>query len=122
MKFKSDKLGLIASTVCLVHCLLMPLVVPLLSFTFLEGMETHFLVIMILIAFYSAISGLQAHKKLLPFLLLVASGTLAAFVGTNESMHVWAHPLIAIGLLLGHTSNIWFHKQCREQHCCLRDN
>lgn len=86
-----DNLGIIASAVCLVHCLAMPFVIallPVLGLQFLETHESHMYLAAAIWAFalFAIVPGYLKHKKL-PILL----GTIAGL------------GLVTLGVMYGHS-------------------
>ena len=95
-----DILGISASTLCAIHCLLLPLLIPVLAVFGLDLFHSHkFDVIVIFsamtIAFYSLTHGyLKRHRKLYPFIFW---GLSAAFFFNREIFgHEYEH-LVAVG-------------------------
>ena len=85
-----DNLGIIASAVCLVHCLAFPFLIaflPVLGLQFLDTHESHLILggLIWLFALFAIVPGYLKHKKL-PILL----GTIAGL------------SLVTFGVLAGH--------------------
>ncbi|MBX3153479.1 MerC domain-containing protein [Candidatus Obscuribacterales bacterium] len=85
-----DNLGIIASAICLVHCLAMPFVIallPVLGLQFLESHESHMYLAAAIWAFalFAIVPGYLKHRKL-PILL----GTIAGL------------GLVTLGVMYGH--------------------
>ncbi len=85
-----DNLGIIASAVCLVHCLAFPFLIallPVLGLQFLDTHESHLILggLIWLFAMFAIVPGYLKHKKL-PILL----GTIAGL------------SLVTFGVLAGH--------------------
>src|SRR5580700_8987843 len=62
-----DNLGIVASTICLIHCLAMPFVMamlPMLGWQFLEGKSAHFVLAAFVVSFalLAIVPGYFKHK------------------------------------------------------------
>lgn len=116
-----DTLGIAASSLCLVHCLAMPLVVgilPLVGLKFLEGHQAHVMLAFFVLSFalLAIVPGYFRHKRadILAMMLvgvgLVLYATFAAQYTLGESAEI---PLITIGnliLVATHLRNRALHK------------
>lgn len=119
---KLDKLGIWVSGLCALHCLALPVVVPLLpligsSFFAQVWFERLILTISLIIGSVALISGAtRFHGKWYPLLLLFSGG----IIYWNKNMFGEAYEpfTIAVGALLivaGHWINM---RLCRQCKCC----
>lgn len=119
-----DALGIFASTLCLIHCLAMPLVVaflPLLGLQFLEGHGAHQVLAGFVVAFgiLAILPGYMKHRKpavlagLVVGLTLVLSATFGYVVGLSEASEL---PLITVGNLVLVVSHLFNRKLCKCDH------
>ncbi len=119
-----DSLGIIASTLCLIHCLAMPLVVaflPLFGLQFLEGHGAHLALAGFVVAFglLAILPGYMKHRKpavlagLVVGLTLVLSATFGYAVGLSESAEL---PLITVGNLVLVVSHLFNRQLCKCNH------
>lgn len=118
----ADRLGAIASSLCAVHCAVLPFVIvvlPLLGLGFLAGhaFERGFVLFAALLAAVVLISGWRRHRRrlslclALPGLLLLVSG-----VCVDLDTAVTVHTVLVVtgGLLVacGHLTNLRFSHRC----------
>ncbi|CAN5261220.1 hypothetical protein BH10CYA1_BH10CYA1_35850 [soil metagenome] len=119
-----DTLGIFASTLCLIHCLAMPLVVaflPLLGLQFLEGHNAHQALAGFVVAFglLAILPGYMKHRKpavlagLVLGLTFVLAATFGDAVGLSESAEL---PLITVGNLVLVVSHLFNRKLCQCKH------
>lgn len=117
----SDKLGIFLSGLCIVHCVLLPvifLLVPSIGAHFLEEDWTHALLfgVVFVAALSAAIPGYRVHKHTLPLVcFMIGVGILGvATLGAHSLLgHEWEAPLAVLGssiLIAGHFIN---HKKCQ---------
>ncbi|HEY9678818.1 MAG TPA: MerC domain-containing protein [Drouetiella sp.] len=119
-----DTLGILASTLCLIHCLAMPLVVaflPVLGLQFLEGHAAHQILAGFVVCFglCAILPGYLKHRKplvlagLVAGLVLVLTATFGYVFGLSESIEL---PLITVGNLVLVMSHFFNRKLCRCDH------
>jgi hypothetical protein len=119
-----DALGIFASTLCLIHCLAMPLVVaflPVLGLQFLEGHGAHLALAGFVVAFglLAILPGYMKHRKpavllgLLVGLTLVLSATFGYLFGLSEASEL---PLITVGNLILVVSHLFNRQLCKCSH------
>jgi hypothetical protein len=103
-----DMLGIVASTLCLIHCAAMPLVItflPLLGLKFLEGHAAHYFLAAFVVAFalLAIVPGYLKHKKtivLVSMLVGVGFVVLATFGSGRLFSDSLELPLITVGNLI----------------------
>jgi hypothetical protein len=116
-----DRLGIWASSLCALHCLLLPILIPLLPFVgasfFAEDwFERSILSISMIIGFWALLSGFyRYHRQLYPLFSLVLGG----IIYWNKHMFGEAYePLviaIGAGLIIGaHVVNLKLCKSCQD--------
>lgn len=119
-----DALGIFASTLCLIHCLAMPMVVaflPLFGLQFLEGHGAHQTLAGFVVAFglLAILPGYMKHRKpavlagLVLGLTLVLAATFGYVAGLSESSEL---PLITVGNLVLVVSHLFNRKLCKCNH------
>jgi len=119
-----DTLGICASTLCLIHCLAMPLVVaflPLFGLQFLEGHGAHQVLAGFVVAFglLAILPGYMKHRQpavlagLIVGLALVLFATFGYAVGLSESAEL---PLITVGNLVLVVSHLFNRQLCKCNH------
>lgn len=107
-----DKTGIWITTVCAIHCLLLPLILPLLAMSGLafigeDTLENSILGLSVFVGLWSLISGARKHGKwhLLTLLLLGA-----AIYSQRDVLGHWGEPVIILfgaGLIIyAHVSNL----------------
>ena len=115
-----DKLGISASFICVLHCLALPFLVPLialpgLAFISSETFESAMLIFAVAVASYSLIGGYCArHRKVLP-LILFALGAVVIFLSkyaVEESYEPVVLPLGAAFFMVAHAINWRLNKTC----------
>ena len=119
---KLDHIGFTASTLCAIHCALMPFVItllPLLGLEFLSSIwvEIGIIALSIIIGISSLIpSYIKHHRKLLPLLLLIVGFILifgAHFFGFHELEPI----LVPVGGLTIAGAHLLNWKLNRPFHC-----
>ena len=128
-----DYLGILASGLCLIHCLLLPIILPYLSLTHSdEGTSTfHYILfpILLLMAGLALSNGLKKHHKSLPSIIggmgiLLLSSTILPTSLIEFSEQV-SHMLNISGsslLILAHILNLTFSMKssanvCKKKSC-----
>ncbi|MBY6064303.1 MerC domain-containing protein [Pseudidiomarina sediminum] len=76
-----DKTGIWVTTLCALHCLLLPVILPMLSLIGLsfigeELLERVILSVSILVGFVALMMGMRKHFRFYPFLMLFAGGVI----------------------------------------------
>lgn len=105
-----DKLGIITSGLCAIHCIALPL---LLSFGIIGGFNDGFhdttelvvIIVSTILALWSIYNGLNGHGRLLPQ-LFIALGATIILIGALT--HFYSHAFMAFGgllLVVGHWRN-----------------
>lgn len=104
----ADALGIAASTLCLIHCLVLPFVVmllPALGANFVHDDRTHYFLAFFVTAFclMGIVPGYLRHSRR-QVLLLMLSGLTMVLFATFASAHLmgemWEIPLITAGNLM----------------------
>lgn len=126
-----DKLGVFVSSLCIVHCLLLPVLIvafpTLASFLNLDEEKTHLLLMAFLVpaALFAVYSGYRMHGEYSPMKWLVL-GLLFVIFGTFFAHALFGHdwePLFvilgSIFLVRGHILNSHHCKKCEEDHHCI---
>jgi hypothetical protein len=119
-----DALGIFASTLCLIHCLAMPLLVaflPVLGLQFLEGHAAHQILAGFVVAFglLAILPGYMKHRKpavlagLIIGLFLVLTATFGSVAGMSETLEL---PLITVGNLVLVVSHLFNRQLCKCNH------
>ena len=115
-----DKLGITATSLCALHCILLPIILPMLpllglSFLADHGWEHVFLLITAAMGTIALFSGFHRyHKKLYPFYSLALGGLIYAFKDVLGAEYEPA--IITIGaslIVLAHIMNIKLCKSCK---------
>lgn len=114
-----DRLGIWASSLCALHCLLLPLLlpaVPLVSATMFaqDWFEKTILIISLVVGFWALFSGFyRYHRQLYPLYSLAMGG----FIYWNKDIfgEAWEPLTIAVGALLIVAAHVVNLRLC--QHC-----
>ena len=112
----SDAFGIVASTLCLIHCVLTPLlfVLPL----WWKGLNIAFIIVSFLAVYGSTKNTSKSFMKPLFWM----SFTLLAFVLLNEEIHLFHLPELvtyfgAVNLSILHVYNLKYCN-CKDDECC----
>jgi len=108
-----DCVAIGASTICLIHCLLLPLViilVPTLTafLTFPEAFHLGAVIFAVPTSTFAVVVGYRQHRWALPFLIVLPGVTLLA-IGALAVSEEWLETTLTVGgatmLALGHALN-----------------
>lgn len=124
-KSMKDRLGIWASSLCALHCLLLPILIPVLpfvsaSFFAQDWFEKTILSLSMIIGFWALLSGFyRYHRQLYPLYSLLLGG----LIYWNKDMFGEAYEpfTIATGALLivaAHITNINLCKSCSSCQSC----
>ncbi|MDN3653713.1 MerC domain-containing protein [Thalassotalea ponticola] len=118
-----DRLGITATSLCALHCILLPVLLPLLSLFGLEAWASHdvehaFLFATLALGSFALFSGFKNyHKKIYPFYLLFLGGFI---YWHKHSVDESVQPLMILlgaGLLVAaHVVNLKLCNGCRSCH------
>ncbi len=77
MRRHLDKIGMIASSICMIHCILLPFVIIMFPFLFValaagQVFEWAFIIFSIVLALFAMVNGYAYHKKPIPVVLALA--------------------------------------------------
>lgn len=117
-----DKMGIWASSLCALHCLLLPILIPVLPFVgasfFAENwFERSILTLSMIIGFWALLSGFyRYHRQLYPLYSLVLGG----LIYWNKDMfgHDYEPFTIAVGALLIVAAHVLNLRLCQACHQC----
>lgn len=121
-KINFDRLGIITSVACAIHCTVLPLLIsslPFLGVDILENkaIEWGMISLSFLFGTLSLVHGyIHHHRKILPFVLFLAGFTFLLLNQVIAEKYVFLFiPLSAIGIISAHTFNIY---HCRMSDKC----
>ncbi|WP_099035676.1 MerC domain-containing protein [Lacimicrobium alkaliphilum] len=117
-----DRMGIWASSLCALHCLLLPILIPLIpyigaSFVAQDWFERSILTTSMIIGFWALLSGFyRYHRQIYPLYSLVLGG----LIYWNKDMFGEAYEpfTIAVGALLIIAAHIINFKLCRSCQQC----
>ncbi|GAA0858715.1 MerC domain-containing protein [Aliiglaciecola litoralis] len=120
-----DRVGIWTSSLCALHCLLLPILIPILPFVSAaffaqDWFEKMILSLSMIIGFWALLAGFyRYHRQLYPLYSLLLGG----LIYWNKDMFGEAYEpfTIAIGAMLivaAHVVNIKLCKSCSECHSC----
>lgn len=126
---KMDRVGFTASSLCAIHCALMPFVITLLPLVGLEFLsspwvEISIIVLSILIGIASLIpSYLKYHRRILPLLLLIV-GFMLIFGTHLLGLHELEPVLVPLGGFTIAGAHLLNWKLNKPFHCeaCVQDH
>ncbi|QNK61190.1 MerC domain-containing protein [Pedobacter sp. PAMC26386] len=119
-----DRLGMTASTLCAIHCALVPIfltTLPLLGLEFLsnEWVEISMIIVSVFLGTLSlSMSYRKQHHKLLPFFVLFSGFTLIAFGHFSgiEKLEPILIPLGGFTVAAAHLVNWRLNRTCNHPH------
>ncbi|GAC32201.1 MerC domain-containing protein [Paraglaciecola polaris] len=117
-----DRLGIWASSLCAVHCLALPILIPLLplvgaSFFAQDWFERTILSLSMIVGFWALLSGFfRYHRQIYPLYSLVLGG----IIYWNKNMFGESYEpfTIAIGAMLIVGAHVVNLKLCQSCHSC----
>ncbi len=117
-----DRLGIWASSLCAVHCLALPILIPLLpligaSFFAQDWFERTILSLSMIVGFWALLSGFyRYHRQIYPLYSLMLGG----IIYWNKDMfgEVYEPFTIAIGAMLIVGAHVVNLKLCQSCHSC----
>lgn len=131
-KVTLDSLGIIASFICLLHCIFVPLIlftIPVFAVRFLEADSTHKMLafFVVLFATLSVIPGYFRHKNLYVLSGMISGLLFVLFATFASGKYIdatWELPLISAGNFIIIATHFWNNKLCnRSLDCCkLHEN
>jgi drug/metabolite transporter (DMT)-like permease len=114
-----DRLGIALSGLCVLHCLVLPFVMPLLTFAVFqeESPLTHIILAVLVLptAIFTSLRGYKHHRNSTVVALLLGGATMVAcalLLGehlSNETVEAGVTTAGSVLLIAGHWQN---HKQC----------
>lgn len=125
-----DKLGIVASIGCLIHCMLVPVIIPLLPILGLtnnHGGEFHLWMVLVVgvIGFPAVIIGVGKHEDPRPIMGFSLGFLNLGFAGLCELYHLVPEGMVVIMTILGSIAIIgshwWNHTlscKCMGKHSC----
>ncbi len=120
----SNKSSIVFSSLCIVHCLLVPLILiffPSLSFYFAEDSTHYWMLVAVLpVSFFSLFTGCKKHKSLgvgtliLSGLILLIFSVLFGHDFLGEILEKFSIFIASTLLIFGHLKN---YRLCRDHMC-----
>lgn len=121
-----DKMGIAITSLCAIHCILLPVILPALPLFGLSALHNHafeniVLLITIILGFITLFIGFHRyHRKIYPFYALF----IGTFIYWNKDTfgHDYEHAIIFVGaalVVLAHVMNMRLCKSCqscKEEH------
>jgi hypothetical protein len=107
-----DKAGIWVTTLCALHCLLLPVILPMLSviglgFIGATVLERTILGASLLVGAIALSQGVRRHRQVYPVGLLIAGGSLYWFKDVfGDSMEPWVILLGAALIVVAHWANL----------------
>lgn len=126
-----DKLGILISSLCIVHCVLLPILIiafpTITTLLNLDEDKTHLLLLVFIVpaVAFAVYSGFRVHKQWMPLLWLgmglciVVFGTFFAHKIIGHGWEPWIVLVGSIFLVRGHLLNHHHCKHCEEEHHCV---
>jgi hypothetical protein len=120
-----DKIGMVASSACAVHCLFGPVLITLapligLGFLFDEKIESIFILLSCGLAFLSLVWGFyKSHRNFIPFFVLLLGYALVTISRIDSVTKLLPEPFVmgfaGLSIALSHWINL---KLCKSCHSC----
>lgn len=122
-----DRLGITATSLCALHCILLPIILPALPLLGLSFLADHvwehvFLIITAILGSYAVLSGFKRyHKKLYPFYMLLLG--VVIYWMKHDFGEEWQPLFIISGaslIVAAHLINIKLCNSCKQctDHGC----
>jgi hypothetical protein len=123
-KINLDALGIGASVLCLIHCVVFPVLFTTLPLLGLELLENHTLEHFLmgasfLIGYFALIRGYAKHHRKIGPLLVFTFGFAVLVAGHYTLPHEFHAPGIVIGassIVIAHVWNLKAHRACKVCH------
>lgn len=116
-----DKIGISATSICAIHCILLPIILPalpLLGLEFLASdvLERTYLLVTVMLGFIALYAGFKRyHRKIYPFYLLALGAIIFWFqhelTGTTQVLAIIAGATLVV---IAHLVNIKLCNSCRQ--------
>ena len=118
-----DKLGIMLSVGCMIHCILMPLVlplIPLIGLTMEHGFVFHIIIAVVIgvVAYFAIKSGVKKHGKIAPVILGIV-GTIFLFIGGVSELLLF-DTFALVTTLFGSLSLITAHYKNHKYSCSCK--
>lgn len=124
-----DRLGITATSICALHCILLPVLLPTLSLLGLDYFASHesehiFLFLTLILGSIALFTGFKKyHRKIYPFYLLALGGFIYWHKhSVDESLQPFMIIVGAFLLVAAHVVNLKLCNNCRvcedEDECC----
>ncbi len=123
LKLSLDALGIIASCICLIHCMILPLLVlalPIIGIPFLEADWTHKLLafFVVMFALWSVLPSYFKHRNAYVLSNMISGLALvlfATFASEKLLGKTWEVPLISVGNAIVVLTHLRNRKLCVHQ-------
>ena len=116
-KAKSDFVGIASASLCVVHCLLTPILLVLAASS--SGWWHEVSYVFLLISYYAAYETSRHCASRKNLILIVSSLVILTASVLLEDYFEWMHEvsyLASAGLITGHLLNIRYCKKCQHGH------
>ena len=122
IKKSLDKIGIAATSLCALHCLLLPIILPLLPLIGADFIGSHefedgVLLLTMILGFVALYSGYKRyHRQIYPFVMLFAGGFIywqKHYFGEDIEPY-----LVTVGATLVVIAHVVNMKLCRRDHEC----
>lgn len=122
----ADNLGIIASVICVVHCVAVPLLalaLPTLAARMGNDHVTHYVLALFVVAFclFAIVPGYRKHRHSAVLAGMVVGVSLvlfATFVADGLLGPYWEMPIITLGNFLVVAAHLWNRKLLAPSTCC----
>lgn len=116
-----DRIGISATSLCAIHCLLLPIMLPALPVLGLEVLaddlvERSYLLATVILGFFALYSGFKRyHRKMYPFYLLALGGLIYWYKHDLDTQLQSIAVIVGASLVVvAHIINIRLCNQCRR--------
>lgn len=122
MRLLFDKVGIMVTSLCAIHCILLPVILPVLPLLGLNAAHNHafegfVLLFTMVLGFITLFIGFHRyHRKLYPFYALFLGG----FIYWQRGIwgHEYEHVILMIGAALVVGAHLMNMRLCNKCSCC----
>lgn len=125
MRLLFDKVGIMVTSLCAIHCILLPVILPVLPLFGLSAAHNHafegfVLLFTMVLGFITLFIGFHRyHRKLYPFYALFLGGFI--YWQRGAWGHDYEHVILVIGAALVVGAHLMNMRLCNQCKCCEAD-
>ncbi len=112
IKYKSDYVGIVNSSICLIHCIATPILTGLIGFNKLEGWIEYIFLIISFLACYKSTSYHTSKRFITSIWLCFIVFCLTIIFEEENKLMIYLNYLAGVGIIIAHIWNIQYCKTC----------